>query len=226
MVSFTAYLKSRFKMNFLAKKIYPSIFLSGLRRPYQILFSLILTGLFSLQSSILLASEEIRILQVTDYQEDQQLLFDSQSQFKLPNAVIEAIHSEVGLTFETEIVFLEHQRFAGIKYHRERMHVKYRTQLRYSSFSNRYTLINERNNKVQTFGSLDEALKTLGTLSSFPVLSLSELHPDQKYTLKLNIHLNHWRLPAPLVLNSLLDSDWQLDSGWFETTIYTPKSWL
>jgi len=187
---------------------------------------LILTGLFGLQSSHLLASDEIRILQVTDYQEDQQLLFDSQSQFNLPDPVIEAIHSEVGLTFETEIVFLEHQRFAGIKYHRERMHVQYRTQLHYSSFSNHYTLINERNNKVQTFESLDRALETLGTLSAFPVLSLSELHPDQKYTLKLNIQLNHWRLPAPLVLNSLLDSDWQLNSGWFETTIYTPKSWL
>lgn len=226
MVSFTAFWKSLFKMILLAKKTFKPYFLSGLRHPFKVLLGLILTGLFSFQSSILLASDEIRILQVTDYQEDQQLLFDSQSQFNLPDAIIEAIHSEVGLIFETEIVFLEHQRFAGIKYHRERMHVQYRTQLRYSSFSNRYTLINERNNKVQTFGSLDEALRTLGTLSSFPVLSLSELHPDQKYTLKLNIHLNHWRLPAPLVLNSLLDSDWQLDSGWFETTIYTPKSWL
>lgn len=187
---------------------------------------LLLAGLLTFPSSQSFASDQIRIIQMTDYQEDQQLLFDSQVQFHLPEAVIEAIYNEITLTFKTEILFQEHQRFAGIKYRRERMHVVYNTQLHYSDFSNRYTLVNERNNKVQSFSSLDEALKTLGTLSAFPVLSLSELHPAQKYTLKLNINLNRWRLPAPLVLNSLLDSDWNLNSGWFETRIYTPKSWL
>ena len=185
-----------------------------------------LAGLLSLQTSNLWASDEIRIIEATDYQADQQLLFDSQSQFYLPESVIEAIHNEINLTFQTEILFQEHHRFAFIKYKRKRMHVKYQTQLHYSAFTDHYTLINERNNKVQSFNSLDEALKTLGTLSAFPVLSLSELHPDQKYTLKLNINLNRWRLPAPLVINSLIDPDWQLDSGWFETKIYTPKSWL
>ncbi|MBN2865950.1 MAG: DUF4390 domain-containing protein [Thiotrichales bacterium] len=187
---------------------------------------LLLAGLLTFQSAFTFASDQIRIIQMTDYQEDQQLLFDSQVQFHLPKAVIEAIYNEITLTFKTEIVFQEHQRFAGIKYRRERMHVSYNTQLHYSDFSGRYTLVNERNNKVQSFSSLDEALKTLGTLSAFPILGLSELHPAQKYTLKLNINLNRWRLPAPLVLNSLLDSDWNLNSGWFETRIYTPKSWL
>ncbi len=186
----------------------------------------ILAGLLILQTSVAVASDEIRILQVTDYQQEQQLLFDSHSQFNLPDSVIEAIHNEVTLTFQTEIALHEHHRFIGIKYHRERRNVLYYTQLSYSGFNNRYTLVNERNNKVQTFSSLDEALRTLGTLSAFPIVSLSELHPAQKYTLKLNIQLNPWRLPAPLVLNSLVDPEWQLDSGWFETTIYTPKSWL
>jgi len=187
---------------------------------------LLLAGLLTLQSKSVLASDQIRIIQVTDYQEDQQLLFDSQVQFHLTDAVIEAIYNEITLTFKTEIVFEEHQRLAGIRYRRERKHVAYNTQLSYSNFSNRYTLSNERNSKVQSFSSLDEALKTLGTLSAFPVLNLSELHPAQKYTLRLNINLNRWRLPAPLVLNSILDTDWNLDSGWFETRIYTPKSWL
>lgn len=179
--------------------------------------------LFSVISS---ASDEIRIMQVTDFQEDQLLMFDSQTQFHLPDAVIDAIHNEITLTFETSIIFTEHHRMLGIKYDRERRNIQYQTQLHYSAFNNRYTLTNERNLNTQTFGSLKKALTTLGTLASFPVLSLSELHPGQKYTLKLRIRLNPWRLPAPMVLNSLLDSDWQLNSGWFETTIYTPKSWL
>jgi len=210
-----------------AKNPFKRVFHGKHHRSKTSFFTLLwLAGLLTFQSPILLASNEIIIIEVTDYQADQQLLFDSQSQFRLPETLLEAIRNGISLTFQTEILFLEHQRFAGIKYHRERMQIKYHTQLHYSAFSNRYTLINERNNKVQSFNSLDEALKTLGTLSAFPVLSLSELHPDQKYTLKLNIKLNRWRLPAPLVVNSLLDSDWQINSGWFETTIYTPKSWL
>lgn len=170
--------------------------------------------------------EAIRIMQVTDYQQDQQLLFDSQSRFHLPAAIVEALQHEVTLTFDTEIVLTEHQQIMGIKYDRQRARVHYQTQLRFSGFNNRYFLLNTRNNNLQSFTSLKEALTTLGTLVAFPVISLSELHPGQKYTLKLRLRLNRWHLPAPLVLNSLLDENWQLDSGWFETTLYTPKSWL
>jgi hypothetical protein len=175
---------------------------------------------------IALAEPAIRIMQVTDYQQDQHLLFDSQTRFNLPESVIQAIRSEIALSFETQIVFSEHQRLLGIKYHRERLNVRYQTELQYSSFERRYTLTNQRNQNTQSFGSLEKALTTLGTLSAFSVLPLSELHPGQKYTLKLRIRLNPWTLPAPLVFNSLFDNDWSVDSGWFETTFYTPKSWL
>lgn len=184
----------------------------------------LLTGL--LMTTPAWSSPQIQILQVTDYQEEQQLLFDSQSLFRLPNTVIEAIHNEISLTFQTDIQFVEHHKVLGLDIERERLHIQYFTSLRYVSFSKEYILVNQRNNKVQSFKSLETALRTLGTLSAFPVLSLSELHPDQKYTLKLNIKLNPWRLPAPLVLHALLESEWQLDSGWFESVLYTPKSWL
>ncbi|MDG6778941.1 DUF4390 domain-containing protein [Thiomicrorhabdus sp. zzn3] len=188
------------------------------------------TGLFTFLILLIwqpaMASDEIRIMQVTDYQENEQLLFDSQTQFHLPQALIDAIYNEIPLTFETEIIFTEHQRLIGIKYDRERVNIRYQTQLSYSSFHNRYTLENQRNQNRQHFSSLNKALATLGTLAAFPVLSLSELHPGQKYTLKLRIRLNYWRLPAPMILNALFNPEWQLDSDWFETTLYTPKSWL
>lgn len=186
----------------------------------------LLAGLLVFSSSAALASEQIQITEVTDYHVEDQLLFDSKTQFQLSDKVLKAIQNEITVTFKTKIVFEEHHTAIGIRYRRQRMKIQYHTQLHYASFTNRYTLINERNNKVQSFKSLDEALRTLGTLSSFSVLPLSELHPNQKYTLKLNINLDRWRLPAPLILNSLLDSDWKLDSGWFQKRIFTPKSWL
>lgn len=186
---------------------------------------LLIAGVLVLSFSTASASDQINVIEITDYQTEQQLLFDSRTQFNLPEKIIEAIKNEVTVTFHTEIIFEEHQKFAGIRYRRQRMKMHYHTQLHYASFTNRYTLINERNNKVQSFKSLDEALRTLGTLSAFSILPLSELHPNQKYTLKLNIKLDRWRLPAPLVLNSLLDPDWNLDSGWFERRVFTPKSW-
>lgn len=53
------------------------------------------------------ASDEIMIMRVSDYQQDQKLLLDSESRFKLPEAIVTAINHEIPLTFKTEIRLLE-----------------------------------------------------------------------------------------------------------------------
>jgi len=171
------------------------------------------------------AENEIVILNVTEHQQDKQLLINSQTEFNLPEEVIEAIHHEVPIRFKTQIELTEEKRVLGFKYQRTRNYVEYRTELYAYGVNRLYTLYNNRNQKAQTFKTLEEALKTLATLQTFPVASLSELHPEQRYTLRVRISLDYWSLPAPMILEALFTPHWQLDSQWFETELITPLSW-
>lgn len=173
-----------------------------------------------------LASDDIMIVRVSDYQQDHQLLLDSESHFHLSEELISALHHEVPLNFKTEIRLVEETKWLGFTFKRTRQSIEYHTQLNAYGFNQRYVLYNNRNRKVQTFQTLESALQTLGTLQAFPVIPLSELHPDQSYRLKMKISLDPWKLPAPLVIESLYNSEWRLSSDWFEVTIHTPKSWL
>ena len=168
----------------------------------------------------------ITILQVHDYQQDKHLLIDSESRFNLPEAVIEAIHHEIPLSFKIQIELTESSKILGFHYQRTRNVISYNTDIYAFGVNRMYALFNNRNQKAESFRTIDEALTTLSTLQSFPIASLSELHPEQMYTLRMRISLDYWKLPAPLILEALLTpSVWQLDSQWYETTLQTPLSW-
>ena len=251
MVSFTAYLKKYNHMNSIAltssltrKSLalrlrvwckdltrpghFKNTLKEGLKSAFINTASLSFIGIVSIISFMTTAqaSDEIMILRVSDYQQDQKLLFDSQSRFKLPEAVVSAINHEIPLTFKTEIRLSENSQYLGFNYERTRVSFEYQTRLYVEGVNRRYFLYNSRNLKEQSFASLESALLTLGTLQSFPIINLSELHPKQHYTLKIRISLDHWQLPAPLLMEALFKSHWKLNSGWYEVSIQTPGSWL
>jgi hypothetical protein len=245
MDSFTACLKKNNHMNSMAliagiSSISQTLRLStlrqhltrpgGLRQPSKTdwkpsVLGFVLLGLLSMISPSY-ASEEIKIIRVSDYQQEEQLRLNSESHFNLPEAVINAIDHEIPLTFTTEIVLSEQNTLFGIEFERTRASIKYQTRLYTTGVDHRYALYNSRNHKLQNFQTLEAALMTLGTLDGFPIIPLSELHPTQRYMLKIRISLDHWALPAPLLLESLLTSHWQLSSDWYEVSIQTPGSWL
>ena len=191
------------------------------------LFSYAMVGLFFLLgvSGKSFAVEPIIIKKVVDFQDNKKLIINSESIFNLPPNVIEAIHHEIPLSFKIQVELLENSSFLGFDYQRVRNVIKFHTELRASGVSRVYTLYNTRNNKIQSFKRLDKALQTLSTLEAFPIASLSELHPKQRYTLRMRINLDYWKLRAPLLFEAVFSDDWNIDSGWYETTLQTPLSW-
>jgi len=187
---------------------------------------LLLFSTFALSPTAFAEEKGIMIVRVSDYQQDNTLLLDSESLFHLPEQVKQAIHHEIPLNFKTEIRLLEETRWMGMTFQRTRFDLEYYTRLYAYGVNHHYVLYNTRNNKVQTFETLESALQTLGTLRAFPIAHLAELHPEQRYTLEMKISLDRWKLPAPLIIESFMDPDWHLESDWFESIIETPKSWL
>ncbi len=207
---------------------FKNVFKTGLLNVMAVLnicFSALILTLITF-STTALASGEITIMGVTDYQEEQMLLFDADSHFTLPDTVIRAINHEVPLNFKTEIILSEKSRYFGVEYERTRASFDYQTRLYAEGMNRRYFLYNSRNQKTQSFGSLESALLTLGTLYRFPVIPLSELHSSQHYTLKIRISLDHWKLPAPLLIEALFKPHWRLSSDWYQVDIHSPVNWF
>lgn len=180
---------------------------------------------FSKTPKELVDSGYIRMNQLTDYQDDQQLKIDADIDIHLTPEMREALNSEIPLSFWTELELNEAFDFFGLNTNRNRETLRYQTELRYSTYQHTYMLVNHRNKKVKTFSSLQEALKTMGTLDNFRITDLANLHPTTLYTIRLRMHFNPWRLPTPLVIQTWLGDGWRLDSGWHEIEIHSPDSW-
>ncbi|WP_024850245.1 DUF4390 domain-containing protein [Hydrogenovibrio kuenenii] len=168
---------------------------------------------------------QIRITQLNDFHEEQQLKADAQIKIALSQRMQDALQHEIPLTFETEIELDERFNFLGINLTRNRVHILYKTKLYYFTYNHLYFITNLRNKQTQSFDNLKEALNTLGTLDSFTVTNLAELHPNTRYTLKLRLKFDSWDLPSPLLIETLTSNDWHLSSGWHDVTIESPSSW-
>lgn len=172
------------------------------------------------------APGRIEVLSLYDYQDNQQLILDARIRLSLPPAVMDALQHEIPMTFQTEINLDESRSLLGIPYQRNRVQIRYQTRLQYYRFNQAWVLHNLRNEKVQSFSSLEEALETLGTLSGFALTNLATLHPNTEYHMGVRMFLDRWTLPSPMMIDALFSPAWQLDSGWESIQIQSPKSWL
>jgi hypothetical protein len=179
----------------------------------------LLMALLSLFSAPAWALNEIVTLELQYKIQDNRLVMNSQTQMTLPESLIDALHHEIPLTFTTEIQLLQHTSLLGIAFNRHQKTIRYQTQLYATGFNRRYVLYNSRNKKVQSFNTLKSALEAFGTLQDFMLVELKTLNMTRPHTLKMRIGLNRWQLPAPLILNTLFEPDWQISSGWFSVPI-------
>lgn len=179
---------------------------------------MLILALYSLSSW-----SHVRMLQITDYHQDQQLLFDAQLELQLTPRIIDAIQHEIPLQFVTHIKLNRRDQFFIFPYNTELVGINYVTELRYSRFYHRYTLHNLRNGNVEHFNHLNDALKTLGTLAGFRLTNLNQMHSGLRYHIRLKFELSYWTLPAPLLTQALIHPDWRFSSPWFELPVQTGR---
>lgn len=182
---------------------------------------LALIGALSGVSSNAWAINEITTVDLRYQIQDNRLVMDSQTHITLPESLMDALHHEITLTFTTEIQLIEHNRLWRWNFERRKKTIRYQTQLYATGFNRRYVLFNSRNKKMQSFATLNNALEAFGTLQNFHVLDVAAVNPERPHTLKMQIALNRSKLPAPLILNTLFEPDWQISSGWSHITLPT-----
>lgn len=184
--------------------------------------SLLVSFLLSLPN-VALAQNPIHFVYLKGVVQEKQLVLNAVVEFELPPPVILAIDHDIHIQFKTEIVLLEEQDMLGMTFKRERQSIAYHTELYAYGVNRYYVLYNHRNYKRRTFQTLEAALQTLGTLQAMPIVDLSELDAEKTYFLKIRLQLDKWRLPAPLLIDGLLEEYWRLNSGWQEVKVHIPK---
>jgi len=66
----------------------------------------------------------------------------------------------------------------------------------------------------QTYGTLDEAMRALGTVRDWHVLQYGDLQPQSSYEVALRMALDVNQLPKPFQVSALTNRDWTLTSDW------------
>ncbi|HEY5994495.1 MAG TPA: DUF4390 domain-containing protein [Gallionellaceae bacterium] len=85
-------------------------------------------------------------------------------------------------------------------------------RLSYNALTRQYRI--SHGSLFQNFNNLDDALRTLGhqSFTQFPALSLKS---GAVYAASVRMHLDPTQLPKPLQINALVNTDWDMDSGWY-----------
>ncbi len=166
-----------------------------------------------------------KVISIYDYQEEQMLMIDANIKIHLSDEKHKALLHEIDLFFITKVELEKRMRFLGLDFFKNNQTIHYTTKLSYSTYSKTYRLTNFRNHQTREFKSLTEALYTLGAIHHFPVTELENLHPGNSYRIKLKLELFPWKLPNPLIITAITQSEWQLNSDWHKIKIYTPASW-
>lgn len=66
----------------------------------------------------------------------------------------------------------------------------------------------------QSFDTLDDALKLIGRLRSWPVVDYGRLTSGESYVAALRLRLDVTQLPKPFQLSAMSNRDWTLESEW------------
>lgn len=131
---------------------------------------------------------------------------------QLENALKQGVPLDFALTYQLESPTFASYRFKISQLVSNDNTVNYR--LSYHPLTNRYRVA------VGTFSteynSLRTALKAVGAIANWNVLSRGTLSDTSKSEVKVRVRLSltSSKLPKPFQINALNSKDWDLDSGW------------
>jgi len=148
-----------------------------------------------------------------------QLTIDSQVIFILSDEMKKALGHEIPLYFDVELRVLEENELLKISYQKRHHSISYQISLSHSNYDNLFIITNMHRQSQQIFNTLQEALRTFGTLRNFNVMNLADFDKNKAYSIEFRVKFNRWMLPTALIINSFIDPNWYLSSDWHRVKI-------
>ena len=156
-------------------------------------------------------SGSIAVTEATVFRENGYLTLNSKTELKLTESVIEALDSNISITFDFEVV-LRKESF-GL-WQRKLFSETFRFDLYKYTLGERYVIIEKKNNLQISFLTLDKALEYLGNRQQIRLLNEGRPLSQDMADLAVRWKLVKSELPTPMALTALLSSDWTLNSRW------------
>jgi len=178
----------------------------GWRLPVALLFAALL-----LQAGAARADGGIEIRNATTQLVDGVWFLDADISYELNETSLEALASGLELEIELTIRLTQWRRLA---WDPEFAELKQRYTLQFHALTERYILRNLNSGEEVTFGSLEAALKEVGTVRGLPVIDDALLNPDKRYHVNVRSVMDIKELGGPLGMLRLFWNDWRSESDW------------
>jgi hypothetical protein len=149
------------------------------------------------------------------------LLLDLVVDSEIPDFITIAIDQgfSVPIMFEVEILASKRYWFDD-----RVVWLKQQYRLHYHPMLDSYVVFNVNSSERRYFDNRRSAVRYVEVVYNYPMLNIRNLAPDRKYYARVRFGIDSDELPLPLQSNSLWDSDWDLQSDWYEWDLQSPGS--
>ena len=130
-------------------------------------------------------------------------------------AIRDALRDGITLTFDLDTRVERERRFW---FDAEVVALTLRRELAYHAVSERYVIRDARSGDLQSFPTLEEALKQLGTVDGWPILVEPQLDGGQ-YHVSVRAGVRRGKLPSSLRALMFWTDDWHRTSEWYSWSL-------
>jgi len=145
---------------------------------------------------------------------------DASLKYRFSPDALDALENGVTLILALDIEVLKPRRYM---WDEEVANLEQRYEIRYLALTDQYLLHNKNSGSQFVYSTLNEALTTLETIDSLPIIDAHLLDDDEHYMVQVRSRLDFDSLPAPLRLKAYFSNDWWLTSGWHSWDLTGPK---
>jgi hypothetical protein len=130
-------------------------------------------------------------------------------------AIRDALRDGITLTFDLDVRVERERRFW---FDAEIVALTLRRELAYHAVSERYVVRDTRSGEQQSYATLEEALKQLGTVDGWPILVEPQLDGGM-YHVSVRAGVRRGRLPSSLRAIMFWTDDWHRTSEWYSWSL-------
>ena len=130
-------------------------------------------------------------------------------------AIRDALRDGITLSFDLDTRVERERRFW---FDAEVVALTLRRELAYHAVSERYVVRDARSGDQQSYATLEEALKALGTVDGWPILVEPQLDGGQ-YHVSVRAGVRRGRLPSSLRAIMFWTDDWHRTSEWYSWSL-------
>ena len=183
--------------------------------------SLIWLTLLMLAGGVSMADDaEPFVVRSADFNLDQSLLLlDLEVDSEIPDFISIAIDQgfSVPIMFEVEILASKRYWFDD-----RIVSLKQQYLMHYQPMLDSYVVFDVNSSERRYFDNRNSAVRFIEVVYNYPMLNIRNLAPDREYYARVRFGIDADELPLPLQSNSLWDSDWDLQSDWYEWDLQSP----